>query len=195
MPLYQNEVSKDVSELEQWEDLEKMLREKLKQDRDEREKEWESDFLLPIIDSAIPSLAAVAAFPPPVPPSNSCSLPPLPSSPICNDTAFTGTLLPKPRRIVLMLLFGFEVFFNPFLSSVDIDMPGGHLGGDVEGGVGLGGQDLSCGEHCHSQGSLQTTYLGEAEVRKEFIYTMKVLTLHIFRLTKRFSFVPPDLVR
>ena len=92
-----------------------------------------------------------------------------------------------------MLLFGFEVFFKPFLSSVD--MPGGHPRGDVEGGVGLGGQDISCGEHCHSQGSLQTTYLGEAEVRKEFIYTMKVLRRHIFRLTERFSFVPPDLVR
>ena len=43
-------------------------------------------------------------------PSNSCSLPPLPSSPNCKDPAFTGTVLPKPRRIVLMLLFGFEVF-------------------------------------------------------------------------------------
>ena len=115
VPLYQDEVSKDVFESERWEDLEKMLREKLKRDRDQRERESKSDFLLPITDSAIPSLAAVAAFPPPVPPSNSCSIPPLPSNPTCNDPAFTGTVLPKPRRIVLMLLFGFEVF-TPFLS-------------------------------------------------------------------------------
>ena len=93
-----------------------------------------------------------------------------------------------------MILFGFEVFFIPFLSSVDT--PGGHPGGDVEGGVGLGGQDLSCREHCHSQRGLQTTYLGKAEVRKDFtLFTIKVPRLHIFRLTERFSFVPPDLVR
>ena len=163
---YQDEVSKDVFESERWEDIEKMLREKLKQDRDQREKEWKSDFLLPITNSAIPTLAAVAAFPPPLPPSNSCSIPPLPSKPICKDPAFTGTVLPKPRRIVLMLLFGFEVF-NPPLSSVG--PPGGHPGGDAEGGVGLGGEDLHCGKHRHTQGSLQTTYLGEAEVRKQYI--------------------------
>ena len=170
VPFYQDEVSKDVFELERWEDLEKMLGVKLKQDRDEREREWKSDFLLPITDSAIPALAAVAAFPPPVAPSTSCSPPPLPSSPSCKDPAFTGTVLPKPRRIVLMLLFGFEVF-NPLLSSVD--KPGGHSGGDAEGGARLGGEDLPCGEHRHSQGSLQTTSLGEAEVRKEFKYKMK----------------------
>ena len=164
VPFYQDEVSKDVFESERWEDLEKMLRDKLKHDRDEREREWKSDFLLPITDSAIPSLAAVAAFPPPVAPSKSCSLPPLPSSPNCKDPAFTGTVLPKPRKIVLMLLFGFEVFFNLPLSSSDLS--GGHSGGDAEGGAGLGGEDLPCGEHRHSQGSLQTTSLGEAEVRK-----------------------------
>ena len=42
-------------------------------------------------------------------PSNSCSLPPLPSVPNCKDPAFSGTLLPKPRKIALMLLFSFEV--------------------------------------------------------------------------------------
>ena len=120
VPFYQDEVSRDVFQSERWEDLEKMLRDKLKHDRDEREREWKSDFLLPITDSAIPSLAAVAAFPPPVVPSKSCSLPPLPSSPNCKDPAFTGTVLPKPRRIVLMLLFGFEVSDSPpFSHSAD----------------------------------------------------------------------------
>ena len=42
-------------------------------------------------------------------PSNNCSLPPLPSVPNCKDPAFTGALLPKPRKIALMLLFSFEV--------------------------------------------------------------------------------------
>ena len=63
--------NQDVFESERWEDLEKMLREKLKHDQNKREREWKSDFLLPITDSAIPSLASVAAFPPPVPPNKS----------------------------------------------------------------------------------------------------------------------------
>ena len=66
-PLNQDEVSsEDLFESRNWEDIEKMLQEKLKQDRREREKEWKSEFLLPVTDSAIPSLSAVAAFPPPV---------------------------------------------------------------------------------------------------------------------------------
>ena len=66
-PLYQDEVSsEDVFESRNWEDIEKMLHEKLKHDRKERENEWKSEFLLPVTDSAIPSLSAVAAFPPPV---------------------------------------------------------------------------------------------------------------------------------
>ena len=142
---------RDVFESEPWEEIARMLGGKLAQEeRDERDRERESDFLLPITDSAIHSLAAVAAFPPPVAPSASCSLPSLPSSPVCKDPAFTGAVLPKSRRIVLMLLFGFEVF-NPLLSSVD--KPGGHSGGDAEGGARLGGEDLPGGEHRHSQGS------------------------------------------
>ena len=51
--LYQDEVSsEDVFESRNWEDIEKMLQEKLKQDRKEREKEWKSEFLLPVTDSA-----------------------------------------------------------------------------------------------------------------------------------------------
>ena len=66
-PLHQDGViSEDVFESRNWEDIEKMLQEKLKQDRREREKEWKSEFLLPVTDSAIPSLSAVVAFPPPV---------------------------------------------------------------------------------------------------------------------------------
>ena len=91
VPFYQDEVSKDVFESERWEDLEKMLRDKLKHDRDEREREWKSDFLLPITDSAIPSLAAVAAFPPPVAPSKSCSLPLYPPHP-------TARILPSQEQ-------------------------------------------------------------------------------------------------
>ena len=107
---------RDVFESEPWEEIARMLGGKLaKEGRDERDRERESDFLLPITDSAIHSLAAVAAFPPPVAPSASCSLPSLPSSPVCKDPAFTGAVLPKSRRIVLMLLFGFEVSNSPSL--------------------------------------------------------------------------------
>ena len=62
--------------------------------------------------------------------------------------------------------------FNP-PPSFTADPSGGHSGGDAEGGARLGGEDLPGGEHRHSQGSLQTTSLGEAEVRKEFRYEMK----------------------
>ena len=51
-------------------------------------------FSPPLSDHPIPSLAAVA------------SLPPLPS---CSDPAFTGKVLPTRRKIVHMILFGFEV--------------------------------------------------------------------------------------
>ena len=112
---------RDVFESEPWEELARMLGGKLaREGRDERDRERESDFLLPITDSAIHSLAAVAAFPPPVAPSGSCSLPSLPSSPVCKDPAFTGAVLHKSRRIVLMLLFGFEVSNSPpFSHSAD----------------------------------------------------------------------------
>ena len=60
-------------------------------------------------DNPIPSLAAVASLPPPDPPNTTCSPPRLPLQPTCSDSAFTGQLLPHPRKIVHMILFAFEV--------------------------------------------------------------------------------------
>ena len=63
----------------------------------------------PLSKDAVTSLAALAAIPPPVPPSPMCQPPPLPSLASCTDQAFSGQLLAKPRKLALMLLFGFEV--------------------------------------------------------------------------------------
>ena len=63
----------------------------------------------PLSNNPVTSLAALAALPPPVPPSPSCHPPPLTSPPSCTDPAFSGQLLAKPRKLALMLLFGFEV--------------------------------------------------------------------------------------
>lgn len=63
----------------------------------------------PLSDDPIPSLAAVASLPPPAPSNTSCSPPPLPPLPSCSDPAFTGKVLPTRRKIVHMILFGFEV--------------------------------------------------------------------------------------
>ena len=71
--------------------------------------EWPVLLDPPLSKNSITSLAALAALPPPVPPSPSCRPPPLPTEPICNDTAFSGQRLDKPRKLALMLLFGFEV--------------------------------------------------------------------------------------
>ena len=66
-------------------------------------------FSPPLSDHPISSLAAVASLPPPSPPNSSCERPPLPSSPSCEDSAFTGKLLPRKRKIAHMILFSFEV--------------------------------------------------------------------------------------
>ena len=71
--------------------------------------EWPVLLDPPLSKNPITSLAALAALPPPVPPSPSCRPPPLPTEPICNDTAFSGQRLDKPRKLALMLMFGFEV--------------------------------------------------------------------------------------
>ena len=64
----------------------------------------------PISDNPVPSLAAVAALPPHVNINYSCHPPSLPPSPDCHvDPGFTGEQLVQPRKLVLMILFSFEV--------------------------------------------------------------------------------------
>ena len=61
--------------------------------------------------NAVLSLAKLAMVPPPAPVSSSCSPPPSPPSPpSCEgQSALTGQLLPRPRRLVLLMMFSFEV--------------------------------------------------------------------------------------
>ena len=72
-------------------------------------------FSPPLSDHPISSLAAVASLPPPSPPNSSCTIPSLPSTPSCQDPAFTGKLLARKRKIVHMILFSFEVTLVPSL--------------------------------------------------------------------------------
>ena len=67
----------------------------------------------PLSDNPIFSLAAVASQDPTSPPNTSCTSastkpPALLASP-CKDPAFTGQLLQRRRRIIHVILFGFEV--------------------------------------------------------------------------------------
>ena len=81
---------------------------------------WHASLNPPLSDNPVTSLAALAALPPPIPPFPSCQPPPLPTEPICNDTAFSGQQLDKPRKLALMLMFGFEVdlyFLHKLLST------------------------------------------------------------------------------
>ena len=66
-------------------------------------------FSPPLSDDPISSLAAVASLEPPARPNSSCAPPPPSASPSCKDPAFTGKLLPEKRKLVHMILFGFEV--------------------------------------------------------------------------------------
>ena len=66
----------------------------------------------PLSDNSIFSLASVASQNPASPPNASCtsaSTTPRPPASPCKDPAFTGQLLPKRRRIIHVILFGFEV--------------------------------------------------------------------------------------
>ena len=65
---------------------------------------------IPLSDSPIPSLSRLAALPPPVPPPAKCSAPQMPHLPSClGQPGLTGTRLATPKRLVLMILFSFEV--------------------------------------------------------------------------------------
>ena len=85
---------------------------------EDSERESEEDpvkrvcFNPPLSDNPIFSLAAVASQDPSSPPNSSCTLPAIPPSLIaspCKDPAFSGQILQKPRRIIHVILFGFEV--------------------------------------------------------------------------------------
>ena len=76
---------------------------------EEDQSSWQASLNPPLSNNPVTSLAALAALPPPTPPSPSCHPPPLPPNPTCNDTAFSGHRLKKPRKLALMLMFGFEV--------------------------------------------------------------------------------------
>ena len=80
-----------------------------KSDREEEEP-GESFDSIPLSDAPIPSLARLAALAPPAPPPAQCSAPQLPRLPSCQgQPGLTGTRLAEPRRLVLMILFSFEV--------------------------------------------------------------------------------------
>lgn len=65
---------------------------------------------IPLSDSPIPSLSRLASLPPPATPPAGCSASPLPRLPSCQgQPGLTGTRLAEPRRLVLMILFSFEV--------------------------------------------------------------------------------------
>ena len=63
----------------------------------------------PISSDPVSTLAGLAAISPPVPINDTCLRPALPLVPACTDSAFSGEPMVRPRKLVLMLLFGFEV--------------------------------------------------------------------------------------
>ena len=77
----------------------------------ELEDDSEDSFdLIPLSDAPVPSLSRLASLTPPAPPPPQCSAPRLPRLPSCRgQPGLTGAQLATPRRLVLMLLFSFEV--------------------------------------------------------------------------------------
>ena len=62
------------------------------------------------IGDLVYTLSYVAAAPPPYPVNTLCYPPPLPTYPSCQgETGLTGRRLERPRKIILMILFAFEV--------------------------------------------------------------------------------------
>ena len=82
-----------------------------KSDLEEDDKTPGGNFdIIPLSDAPIPSLSHLASLSPPAPPSAQCSAPQLPRLPSCQgQPGLTGVRLAKPRRVVLMMLFSFEV--------------------------------------------------------------------------------------
>ena len=65
---------------------------------------------LPYTDNPILSLSSLAALSPHSSPNQSCSPPILPPLPSCTgQPGLSGERLSKPRKVVLMMMFGFEV--------------------------------------------------------------------------------------
>ena len=63
-----------------------------------------------ISEDPIFSLSALASLSPPSAVNPSCTPPSLPTIPSCSDqTGLTGRLLDHPRKVILMMLFSFEV--------------------------------------------------------------------------------------
>ena len=95
----------------------------------------------PLSDNPIFSLAAVASQNPPSPSNSSCTNalpPPLPAS-LCKDPAFTGQLLQTRRKIIHVVLFGFEVSLlkEPCLSRRDWVVGYAEREGDVSIKIGV----------------------------------------------------------
>ena len=69
------------------------------------------DYLsLPWSDDPIVSLSKLASWPPDTPVNGSCSPPVLPPTPSCHgQPGLTGERLARPRKVVLMMMFSFEV--------------------------------------------------------------------------------------
>ena len=69
------------------------------------------DYLsLPWSEDPLVSLSKLASWPPDTPVNASCSPPQLPPTPSCQgQPGLTGEMLTRPRRVVLMMMFSFEV--------------------------------------------------------------------------------------
>ena len=116
-----------MTNVKSWESKNGDQEKKMRRDNDDFKEK--TCFSPPLSDHPIPSLAAVASLPPPSPPNSSCKAPTLPLSPSCKDPAFTGKQLPRKRKIVHMILFGFEVD-TPIHIAVAL---GGHIGDPPKG--------------------------------------------------------------
>ena len=73
--------------------------------------------------SLVARLARVAALPPPTPPSPSCSPPSPPPVPSCmGHTGLLGPRRARPRKMVMMILFGFEVDIMEIMLRDSLDL-------------------------------------------------------------------------
>mmetsp|Transcript_10582 Transcript_10582/g.65100 ORF Transcript_10582/g.65100 Transcript_10582/m.65100 type:complete len:488 (-) Transcript_10582:1068-2531(-) len=78
---------------------------------------------MPSKSQLLEALALVASLPPPHPINQSCTPPALDPHPTCTGgTGFTGTALPAPRRIIHMVLLGFETDTLEILLREELDV-------------------------------------------------------------------------